>query len=99
MRIVLRVGIAVVVIWGAAGRMPCPIALVVAGGSLGFVPGRLRTASLPALMRQMVLPPILVVAATKISWAEAAARSRAPASSRHRPSPPFSGFNGARSAC
>lgn len=69
MLIVLLVGVAVVVIW-AAGRIgvPYPIALVIAGGLLGFVPGLPRIPFEPALMLQIVLPPILFAAAYKTSW-------------------------------
>src|SRR5688572_26454888 len=49
-------------------HVPYPIALVVGGGLLGFVPGLPQLAFDPQFLLVLVLPPILYQAALLTSW-------------------------------
>ena len=49
-------------------QFPYPIALVIGGGALGFVPGLLKLEFDPQLILVVVLPPILYQAALLTSW-------------------------------
>src|SRR5688572_10924864 len=57
-------------------RFPYPIALVIGGGALGFVPGLLKLEFDPQLILVVVLPPILYQAALLTSWRDFKANIR-----------------------
>src|SRR6185295_14711830 len=50
------------------GGVPYPIALVVGGGVLGFIPGLPQLEIDPQFLLVLVLPPILYQAALLTSW-------------------------------
>ncbi len=54
---------------------PYPIALVLGGGALGFIPGLPQVPFHPELILFLVLPPILYQAATLTSWRDFKANS------------------------
>ena len=57
--------------------LPYPIALVVGGAAIGFVPGLPRLPFDPNLILVLVLPPILYQAALFTSWRDFRANLRA----------------------
>ncbi len=63
-------------------KFPYPIALVIGGGLLGFVPRLPQLQFDPQLLLVLVLPPILYQAALLTSWHEFKANIRRPPSSR-----------------
>src|SRR6478609_4393499 len=68
---------AVALVWVARHfRFPYPIALVIGGGALGFVPALPQLAFDPQLLLVLVLPPILYQAALLTSWRDFKANIR-----------------------
>ena len=57
-------------------HMPYPIALVIGGGAVGFVPGLPALEFDPQLLLVIVLPPILYQAALLTSWRDFKANLR-----------------------
>src|SRR5258706_16384801 len=57
-------------------KLPYPIALVIGGGLLGFVPGLPQLQFDPQFLLVLVLPPILYQAALLTSWHEFKANIR-----------------------
>ena len=73
-------------------NFPYPIALVIGGGVLGFVPPLPQLPFDPQLILVLVLPPILYQAALLTSWRDFAASIR-----HHRPARDRPGRRDARS--
>src|ERR1044072_1847543 len=71
-------------------RFPYPIALVIGGAALGFVPRLPQLEFDPQFLLVLVLPPILYQAALLTSWHEFKAniRPRPPPPPPHAPHPP-----------
>lgn len=75
--LVLLLGIALVLAWGARrARIPIPVALVVGGLGLAFVPGLPVMQIDPHLILVLVLPPLLFRAAVFTPWREFRANIR-----------------------
>lgn len=78
LQVVLFLLLCAVLLGWAARRVdaPYPIALVVGGGALGFVPGLPQLQFDPQFLLVLVLPPILYQAALLTSWRDFKANAR-----------------------